>query len=110
MDFIINSVKTLKIGGVACHTTELNLSSNDQTIELPGISFYRVKDIEQLFGELSDSGHDVDPLRVEWGDLPADDFIDEISAEGTYPQVVHLKLKWGDYTMTSLGIVVRRGR
>jgi hypothetical protein len=109
LDFIINSVETLKIGGVACHTTELNLSSNLDTIEHHDIAFYRLKDIAQLHATLAERGHVVEPLRIEWGDLPADDFIDEFS-EGTYPQVVHLKLRWGHYIMTSLGLVVRRGR
>ena len=34
INFVLNSVEgCLKIGGIACHTTELNLSSEDDTLE-----------------------------------------------------------------------------
>lgn len=44
MEFVKNSIKCLKPGGVAIHTTEFNLSSNKGTIENPGCSVYRDKD------------------------------------------------------------------
>jgi hypothetical protein len=107
LDFVVNSIeKTLRIGGVACHTTEFNFSSNGDTFEAPDLALYRRRDLEQLCTTLSARGHIVEPLNIEWGDLPADDFIDE----DPWPQHVHLKLRWGPYVATSLGIVVRRGR
>ena len=48
MDFVINSMRVLKPGGVAVHTTEFNLSSNDDTIEARDLCVYRRRDIELL--------------------------------------------------------------
>lgn len=46
-DFIINSVeKTLKVGGIACHTTEFNLSPNDTTVASGPTVLYRRKDLD----------------------------------------------------------------
>jgi hypothetical protein len=106
-DFVVNSIeKTLKIGGVACHTTEFNFSSDENTINEPSLVLYRRRDLEQLCTLLSARGQLVEPLNIQWGDLPADHFIDE----APYRQETHLKLRVGGYIATSLGIVVRRGR
>jgi len=48
LTFIDNSIKCLKPGGVAIHTTEFNLSSNDNTINAIDVCFYRKKDLEYL--------------------------------------------------------------
>ena len=49
MDFVINAVeKTLRPGGIAVHTTEFNLSSNEQTVEEGPTVIYRRRDIEEL--------------------------------------------------------------
>jgi hypothetical protein len=41
VDFVVNSLETLKPGGVAIHTTEFNLSSNDRTLESGWCVLYR---------------------------------------------------------------------
>lgn len=106
-DFIINSVeKTLRIGGVACHTTELNLTSDVETLEHPETVLYRKSDLEQLCATLIGRGHAVEPLRIEPGDLLPDYLVDA----PPYSSDPHLKLMWGQFVTTSVGIVVRRGR
>ncbi len=60
--FIENSLKTLKIGGVAVHTTEFNLSSDGTTLESRDLSIYRRSDIEALVKRLEQAGHHVEPL------------------------------------------------
>jgi hypothetical protein len=107
IDFVISSVeRSLKIGGVACHTTELNLSSNDETIETGGTVIYRKKDLERLCRMLEERGHWVEPLRIEPGTLPPDYFVDV----PPYLSDPHLKLLIESYVATSVGIVARRGR
>ena len=107
IDFVINSVEqSLKVGGVACHTTELNLSSDDKTIETGGTVIYRKKDLERLCRTLIERGHWVEPLRIEPGTLPPDYFVD-VPPHSHNP---HLKLLLGSYVATSVGLVVRRGR
>jgi hypothetical protein len=100
-DFVINSIEqTLKKGGIACHTTELNISSEDETIE----TIYRKKDLEQLCRILEERGHRVKPLRIEAGTLPADYLVDMPPYRGD----PHLKLLHDGYVTTSIGLVARR--
>jgi hypothetical protein len=113
MDFIINSVeKTLKVGGIACHTTELNLSSNDTTVESGDTVLYRRKDLDQLIGELRERGHQVDEFVIAPDAHFLDGFVDTPPFIGPTPEVgpAHLKLQLYGYACTSVGITVRRGR
>ena len=104
MDFVINSVEhCLKPGGVAVHTTELNLSSNDVTIANGPTVLYRRKDIEQLIEELRDRGHRVDLLRIAPDTLGVDNYVDLPPYAGP-----HLKLLLEGYVATSVGLVVRK--
>ena len=97
MDFIIASVeKTLKIGGVACHTTEFNIGSNDETLESGGTVLYRKRDLEQLISELTARGHSVDPLRVNYGRQDIDRHIDL----PPYSVDRHLKLRLDRFDAT----------
>jgi len=108
LDFIVNSVETcLKVGGVACHTTELNLSSNVDTVEESVETvLYRKKDLDGLVQVLRDRGHIVDSIRVGPASHPLDFHIDT----PPFSQDPHLRLKLAGYVTTSVGIVVRRGR
>ena len=56
LTFIENSMDTLKEGGVAIHTTEFNLSSNDDTFETRDLSLYRRRDIQELVDQADPSG------------------------------------------------------
>ena len=107
IDFIINSVeKTLKIGGLACHTTEFNLTSDEHTVETGRDVIYRKKDLERLCRTLEERGHTVNPLRIEPGLFVADYLVDV----PPYRRDPSLKLQLGQYVSTSVGIVARRGR
>jgi hypothetical protein len=107
IDFVVNSVeRSLKVGGVACHTTEFNLSSDDQTIETGVSVVYRKRDLEGLSRMLQERGHWVEPLRIEPGTLPPDYFVDV----PPYLNNPHLKLLYESYVLTSVGLVARRGR
>jgi hypothetical protein len=107
MDFVINSVeKTLKIGGIACHTTEFNLSSNDATIESGPTVVYRKRDMEALVQELRARGHEVDEFRIAPDAHPLDFYVD-VPPHWKGP---HLRLRLMEHTVTSAGLVIRRGR
>ncbi len=103
LDFIENSLLTLRPGGVAAHTTEFNLSSNDATIETPGLSLFRRRDFEALALRLVEKGHEVLPLNFHPGH-DADDALVDVPPYG----VPHMKLQVGPYVSTSVGIAVRR--
>ena len=107
LDFVINSVEhTLKIGGIACHTTEFNLSSNDRTVEHGATVLYRRRDIEGLVEELRARGHEVADFRIAPDCYVVDGYVDT----PPYGAPAHLKLELCGFTATSMGIVVRRGR
>jgi hypothetical protein len=113
IDFVINSVeKTLKIGGVACHTTEFNLSSNDATIESGDTVLYRRRDLDVLIAELRDRGHQVEEFVVAPDAHFLDGYVDTPPFATPTPTEgpAHLKLELYGYACTSVGITVVRGR
>jgi len=104
MDFVLNSCRCLKPGGVAVHTTEFNLSSKTDTIETPSCSVYRESDIRQLIGELQAAGYEIASLNLNTGDRPVDRHID-VPPYGFSP---HLKLLLEGTVVTSIGLIIRR--
>jgi len=105
LDFIANSLDVLRPAGIAVHTTEFNLGSNDETIEVPELSIYRRRDIEALAARLIAAGHQVMTLNFH----PGFDRLDEVIDLPPYGRP-HLKLLLGHCTVTSIGIVVRKKR
>ena len=104
---MINAVeKTLKVGGVAVHTTEFNASSNDATVAEGDTVIYRLRDMEQLVTRLRDRGHQVEPFVVG----PTAHALDYHVDVPPYKHDIHLKLLLAGYVTTSVGLVVRRGR
>lgn len=105
LDFVENSLKCLRPGGIAVHTTEFNLDSNDETFESLGLSIYRKRDLEGLCARLSAEGHDVWPLNTHPGYSEVDQIIDLPPFARALP---HLKVGVVNTVATSVGIVVRR--
>jgi hypothetical protein len=106
LEFIKNSVeKTLKIGGVAVHTTELNLSSNRETLSEGPTVLYRRRDLEEFVFEMRGRGHQVSEFIIAPDSFAVDSYVD------TPPFIVdapHLKLELAGYTSTSAGLVITR--
>ena len=107
LQFVVNAVeKTLRVGGIAVHTTEYNLASNGATVESPHVVIFRNRDILELVQRLQDRGHIVQPFVVAPNSHHLDFHIDM----PPYLQDAHLKLLLWEHVATSAGIVVRRGR
>jgi SAM-dependent methyltransferase len=104
LTFVEESLKTLKPGGVAIHTTEFNLSSNQDTFIHPALSLFRKQDIEALYSRLISAGHKPWPLNFHPGTGPADAYID-LPPYGSSP---HLKLEVNAYVTTSIGLVIEK--
>ena len=104
--FVERSMDTLVPGGIAVHTTEFNLSSNDETIESPGLSIFRRRDMEELAARLTAAGHEVSPFDWSSGPGFAETVIDLPPFKGN----PHLKLQIEKYTCTSVGIIVRKNK
>ena len=101
--FVRNAMDCLKRGGVAVHTTDFNLSSNDATLCEGETVFYRRRDIEELAKKLRTDGFSID---VDWsvGTMAADLNVD------TQPLThnPHLRLEIGQYIVTSMGFIISK--
>lgn len=104
INFIINNLKTLKSGGIAVHTTEYNLSSNEDTFLNPYNIIFRRKDILEAVKRLEDLGHYVYPLDFRQGNYMADNYVDT----PPYSSDFHLRLQIDKYVATSIGLIVRK--
>ena len=98
--FLARSLRCLRPGGLAVHTTAFNLSSNEETLESPELCVLRRQDVEQLVDELSRDGHGAWPLNLNPGNAPVDRFVDTPPYRGE----PHLRVRHGRFVVTSLGI------
>ena len=103
LEFVANSVKCLKPGGIAVHTTEFNCSSNDDTVDNNPTVLFRKRDFEQLEQRLRKKGWEIE-FNFNLGDKPLDLYVDV----APFKDNQHLKLQIEEYTVTSFGILVRR--
>jgi hypothetical protein len=103
LTFVENSMKCLKPGGLAVHTTEFNVGSNEETHDIGGTVIYRRRDIEELVDRLTTSGHKV-RVNFDLGTKPSDYHVDV----PPYTHDVHLKLRLMGFTTTSLGLAIRK--
>jgi len=74
--FVERSLQCLRPGGIAVHTTELNLSSDDRTLADGPTVLYRKRDIDSLAARLEAKGHVVAPLDYDAGDGVLDRYVD----------------------------------
>jgi len=105
LDFIKNSIKCIKPGGVIVHTTEFNLKDEHDTFESVACSVYRKKDIENFVNELRDDGHLVD-VNFNSGNMPQDKIIDVNRNNKQF----HLKIDIHGFTSTSFGFFIRKAK
>jgi hypothetical protein len=100
--FIKNSLNCLRPGGVAVHTTEFNVFSNDATIDNQPTVLFRRQDMDTLAADLISQGHEI-VLNYNPGSGPFDRHIDVPPWSE-----IHLKLQLEQYVTTSLGLIVKK--
>jgi hypothetical protein len=103
--FFCNQMRCLKPGGIACHTTEYNVTSNTNTLDSHNLCFFRRKDLERLSDMLTAQGDTLWPLDLEQGDSELDRIVDVLPYEGK----VHLQIKTGPWVSTSVVLIAQRG-
>jgi SAM-dependent methyltransferase len=112
IDFIKNSVRTLKPGGHAVHTTEYNYMRDDLTIDDWPTVLFRRRDLELAAAELMAEGHYVYPFDFDVLKSPLDFLIDVPPYPhegGAQIADFHLRLAVDGFAATSFGVVVRKG-
>lgn len=103
LDFIRNSLACLRPGGIAVHTTEFNLGSNEKTIKNGPAVVYREKDILAFQEELRSQGHQME-VNLNPGNHPLDRFVDAYRTGD-----IHLRLYIENQIQaTSLGLFIRK--
>ncbi len=117
LDFIENSLRTLRSGGVAVHTTEFNYLDDERTIDDWVTVLFQKQHFRLLAERLERQGHYVAPLDFDVGDKPLDKFIDlpPYHHDWTVYQhaiwnnpVHHLKLSFDGFACTCFGLIVRK--
>ncbi len=110
--FVQRSLDCLVPGGIAVHTTEFNVFSNDETLDDDEFAvIYRRRDLEALVRDLERAGHTVEPLDLDLGTRPADTYIDPgpFYCEKSYGKgLPHLKLLLRGFVTTSVGLIIRK--
>jgi len=104
-DFVLNAMQCLTPGGLAIHTTEFNLSSNVNTVESPDLSVYRKRDMEELRRRLAAASYELPALNLNPGSTALDRHVDL----PPYRSEPHLRLLLGNFVLTSIGLIARRG-
>lgn len=105
LEFVKNSLDCLAPGGVAVHTTELNLSSNNETLESEHLSLFRRSDLQSLINDLRADGHTVSELTI----APDAHYLDHYVDLPPYGDL-HMKLELEGYVTTSVGLVIQKRR
>ncbi|HEV2545523.1 MAG TPA: hypothetical protein VGU70_22495, partial [Methylobacterium sp.] len=119
LNFIENSLKTLKPGGVAIHTTEYNFMRDDYTIDNWGVVLFQRKHFIELSERLTAAGHRVMPLDLRVGSKPLDQFIDLPPFPHDLPEgirqewgsgVSHIKVSVDGIPCTCFGFIIIKGQ
>lgn len=115
LDFIEASLRTLRPGGVAIHTTEFNFLDDQQTIDDWPTVLFQKKHFRAIAERLEAQGHRVAPLDFDYGDGPLDKFIDIPPYTYNWPpeqqeywgqDAHHLKVSVDGFACTCFGIVI----
>lgn len=113
--FIEESVRCLRPGGVAVHTTEYNLQEDGPTIDNWPIVLFQKRHFEALGQRLAARGAHLLEIDFGKGEGVLDGFVDLPPYSHTapawlhYPDVPHLRLSFDGFPVTSIGLVIRAG-
>lgn len=110
MDFVKNSLRVLKKGGTAVHTTEFNYANDQETIATGNSVLYQKKHFAQLVRELQKEGHRITEPDYTIGEDIFDRYVDQppYSADGYEGGGPHLKLNISGYASTCFGIIITK--
>lgn len=99
-------MECLKPGGIAVHTTEFNVSSNEDTLTEGESVIYRRKDIDSFDFRLRKLGCAIERLDYDAGFEDHDLAFDYPPYYSSGRQ--HIKLQIGEYIATSMLLIIRK--
>jgi len=118
MDFVANSLDTLRPGGMAVHTTEFNFLYDDRTIDNWPTVLPQRRHFLELAERLRQAGHEVAPLDFDTGSGRIDHFVDVPPFEHDWSSAyqtalqrapAHLKLTLDGFPSTCFGLIIKKG-
>jgi len=101
-EFVVKQMRCLRPGGVAVHTTEFNVSSDERTVDSGPTVLYRRRDIEQMIARLKEDGGTV-TCDFTPGTTPPDVHVDVPPFTET-----HLRTTLGEFVTTSIALVIEK--
>ena len=110
LEFVLESLAMLRPGGVALHTTELELTSKPETVDYGNCAVYRLEDLREFAVSVREAGYIASFNFHVAMESPHDRWISMINAPGgtALQDLDHLKLVIGDSVSTSFGLLVRK--
>lgn len=103
LDFVVRTLDLLRPGGLAVHTTELELTRRADTADYGHLAVYRTSDLDDLVARVRNAGFETTTNWYVAMDTATDRFV------STPPHdTPHLKLTIGASVSTFVGLIVRR--
>jgi SAM-dependent methyltransferase len=108
LEFVENSLCTLKPGGIAVHTTEFTFEDGEALDNWPTV-LYQKRHLVELVDRLRSKGYRIDDFNFDRGDGMIDHLVDLPPWSGPLltPAYAHLKLSVDGFTCTSAAIIIR---
>lgn len=103
--FVRETLGMLTLGGMAVHTTLLNIGSVMDTVDNASTVLFRRQDIERIAVDLVSRGHYVAQLNFDIGDPP----IEPESGAALAPKDPELAAALDELGAVPFGLIVRRG-
>jgi hypothetical protein len=111
IEFVRRTADLLAPGGIAVHTTEMDLVPHEQSIDYGELVCYQPADLRRLASVLRDDGYEVDLNLHVAMETPADRWVSVVLLHGfdlAAGESAHLKVALGESVLTSMGIIVAR--
>jgi hypothetical protein len=108
LDFVRTSCGLLRPGGVAVHTTELELTRRDITADHGYCAVYRLDDLREFAERMRADGYEISLNTHVSLDTAQDRWIDLGPAKAVLVDLAHLRVVIGDSVTTSIGLLIRK--
>lgn len=102
--FILEQARCLKPGGVAVHTTEMNLSSEEETLTEGATVLFRKSDLAEVIDALREGGFRAEMPDLKPGEGSMESYVDAAPCRD-YP---HLRFMIEEYVSTSVALIIER--
>ena len=109
-DFVYRAMRCLKPGGIAVHTTEINLRSSLETWMHGSTCALRTVDLIEIAEHLLWNGYQVEPLDFRLDGSEYDDTFVRFGPNGEPPTEPHFKVLITRCLLTSFGLIAYKGK